>query len=77
MSENNILVKAFADLTALIPAESTVPVHDGDTVAAVLARLGLPENKAAIIFINNRHAELDTLLAPGDRLSIFPPLGGG
>ena len=77
MTDNTITVKAFADLTTIIPAVSLFSVQEGDTVAAVLARIGLPEDKAAIIFVNNRHAELDTLLFSGDRLSVFPPLGGG
>jgi molybdopterin converting factor small subunit len=50
---------------------------DGTTIQTVLNQLSIPENEAAIIFVNGRHAEPDTLLQDKDTVSIFPPIGGG
>jgi molybdopterin converting factor small subunit len=50
---------------------------DGITIRSILNDLSIPENEAAIIFVNGRHAEPDTLLLEKDTVSIFPPIGGG
>ncbi len=49
----------------------------GSTVLNVLNDLSIPENEAAIIFVNGRHADTDHVMLDGDALSIFPPIGGG
>jgi len=49
----------------------------GMTISNVLETLAIPENEAAIIFVNGRHAEPYSELHDGDTLSIFPPIGGG
>ena len=48
----------------------------GTEVADVAAGLGLAD-KPAVVFVNNRHAELDYVLEEGDTLAFFPPVGGG
>ncbi len=52
-------------------------MEPGSTVADIVRRLSISEKEAALIFVNNRHADLSTSLADGDTLSIFPPVGGG
>jgi molybdopterin synthase sulfur carrier subunit len=47
------------------------------TVGAVVARLGLEPGATGIILVNGVHAGADRVLAPGDEISLFPPLGGG
>ncbi len=47
------------------------------TVLQVLEDLNVPETEVKIVFVNNRHAKLDRVLADGDVLGIFPPIGGG
>jgi len=49
----------------------------GTTIRGILNDLSIPESDAAIIFVNGRHAEPDTLLLEKDTVSIFPPIGGG
>ena len=39
--------------------------------------LKIPEKDAKLIFINSVRKDRDTLLQDGDRLGIFPPVGGG
>jgi molybdopterin converting factor small subunit len=43
----------------------------------LLQQLDLPENKAKLIFIDGVKAELATVLEGGERIGIFPPVGGG
>jgi len=43
----------------------------------VIERLGIIKKDVAILLINGRDGQMDTLLKEGDKLSIFPPVGGG
>ena len=51
-------------------------VPEDATVADLIVRLGLPD-EPRVVFVNGRHAPDDQILAPGDRLAIFPPVAGG
>ena len=46
-------------------------------LADVIRDLNIPEKDAKLIFINSVRKDRDTLLQDGDRLGIFPPVGGG
>lgn len=73
-----ITVKCFASLASFQPADAEAfPITAGETVARLLARLGIPEGGAALIFVNNVHGTLDTVLRDGDTIGFFPPIGGG
>lgn len=72
-----VTVKLFASLRMDRFAVAERDYEDGATVGHVLLSLHIPEGEAAIIFINGRHAEADSLLKEGDLLAIFPPVGGG
>jgi molybdopterin converting factor small subunit len=47
------------------------------TVQDLLSRLNLPSEKAKLIFIDGTKAELSSRLEGGERVGIFPPVGGG
>lgn len=49
----------------------------GACVRTLLEELGIPEEKAFSILVNGRQAAPEDALSPGDRVSIFPPIGGG
>jgi molybdopterin synthase sulfur carrier subunit len=72
-----VTVKLFASLRKDRFAVDKRDYQDGTTVGHVLASLNILSEEAAIIFINGRHAEADSLLKEGDLLAIFPPVGGG
>ena len=57
------------------PFEMECP--EGTTIQNVLEMLNIPSFKARIIFVNNVHAAENTRLNNGDRVGIFPPVGGG
>ncbi len=74
----HITLKLFATLRAYAPEEADhYPVAPGTTVADIIRELKIPEKDAKLIFINSIRKEQDTRLQDGDRLGIFPPVGGG
>lgn len=49
----------------------------GLTVAGLLAGLGIAPQEVKIIMVNGRAAAPDDPLAEGDRVGLFPAVGGG
>lgn len=49
----------------------------GLTVAGLLARLDIAPQEVKIIMVNGRSAGLGDPLADGDRVGLFPAVGGG
>ncbi len=49
----------------------------GVTVAAVARGLAIRDADIGMVLVNNRQAELEQELSPGDTLSLFPVVGGG
>lgn len=47
------------------------------SVRDIVKRLELPEMEIHLAFVNGRVASLDRILQDGDRLALFPPIGGG
>jgi molybdopterin converting factor small subunit len=74
----HITLKLFATLRSYLPDDADhYAVAPGTTVADVVRALDIPVKDAKLVFINNIRRELDTPLQDGDRLGIFPPVGGG
>ncbi len=57
----------------------TNPVADrpGLTLEEAIDSLGIPQGAVAIALVNGHQARLDTELHDGDRVALFPPVGGG
>ncbi|GBC59500.1 molybdopterin synthase sulfur carrier subunit [Desulfonema ishimotonii] len=73
-----ITVRLFATLSKLTPENSDhYPIAPGTTVRELARNLNIPEKDAKLLFINNRKATLDSEIQDGDRVGIFPPVGGG
>lgn len=49
----------------------------GLTVGDVVDGEGLRRSDIHIIMINGKHGSLESELADGDRVGLFPPVGGG
>jgi len=50
-----------------------VPVEEGDTIAKIARRIGIPfEEIGNNIFLNGDYSALERRVADGDRLAIFP-----
>ena len=73
-----IKLKLYATLQAFMPSQGEdYPISLGMTVRDILGQLNLPEEKAKLIFIDGMKAELSSGLKGGERVGIFPPVGGG
>jgi molybdopterin converting factor small subunit len=74
----SVIVKCFASLSRFTPPDADAhPVAPGETVAALVKRLGIPPEELKLVFVNGAHAGLDAPLADGDRVGLFPAVGGG
>lgn len=71
-------LRCFATLAPLMPANAgALPIAPGETALELVRRLGIPLEEIKLVFVNGAAASLDTVLADGDRVGIFPPVGGG
>lgn len=57
--------------------ETDVEMEAGETVRAVLGRLGIPATAAALILVNGEASSAEHALAPGDRVVLLPLIVGG
>jgi molybdopterin converting factor small subunit len=71
-------LKLFATLAARLPANATeFAIEAGTTIGQLIDRLEISPSEAKLIFVNGVRTELDTVLQGGERVGIFPPVGGG
>lgn len=74
----HITLKLYATLQIFMPAGAEkYPITTGMTVHDLLDQIEMPAEKAKLIFIDGTKAELSSRLMGGERLGIFPPVGGG
>jgi molybdopterin converting factor small subunit len=77
-----IAVKLFASLARFMPDKNIkkpyiIEIQKGTTISDVFKSIGIPEDAVKLIFLNGLHATTDQILKDGDKLGVFPPLGGG
>ena len=73
-----IQLKLYATLRKFIPDdEDEISVEQGSSVSDVLKQLGIPSTEAKLVFIDGKRGGIDTILDGGERVGIFPPVGGG
>lgn len=72
-----LTVRLFATLREGRGKEVALDAVEGTTPRTLAARLSIPESDIAILLVNGRDGTLDDKLAEGDRVSFFPPVGGG
>ncbi|MEF8823180.1 MAG: MoaD/ThiS family protein [Desulfohalobiaceae bacterium] len=76
-AEMLISVKSYATLRGYQPEDGVLEVEEGASVNTVLQKLGLPPEEAKVVFVNGKHASLDQVLQEGDKIALFPSVGGG
>lgn len=54
-----------------------VDIDAGRTVREVLEQLGVPPGESRIVFVNNRSSTPSHPLQGGERVGVFPAIGGG
>jgi molybdopterin converting factor small subunit len=77
-----IEVRLFANLADYLPAggragTAVVEVPGGATVGDLVRRLAIPDGLPRLALVNGRDAGPEHPLAPGDVVSLLPPLAGG
>ncbi len=73
-----IEIKLFATLTKFLPDNSDAfPIDEGETIQSLIEKLGLPEKEVTLMFINSLRSDRDSVIKDGDRVGLFPPVGGG
>ncbi|CCO24256.1 MoaD/ThiS family protein [Maridesulfovibrio hydrothermalis] len=73
-----ITLLCYATFAEKSPKDSeNFPIAEGETVHGVLDRVGIPIDEVKIIFINGVSSAIDAALSDGDRVGVFPAVGGG
>lgn len=76
--KSRIQLKLFATLRQFTPPSADNYLIDpGIRICDLLEQIKIPREKAKLIFINGVKAELGNTLEGGERVGIFPPVGGG
>lgn len=73
-------VRLFADLPEHSRSRRRrleIVARDGLTVREVLVDEGIDPDLVKIVMVNGMHAGLDQEVRDGDRVALFPPVGGG
>lgn len=73
----NITVRLFANLRINNEKEMLIDLPEGSTPKDIIKLLGITEEDAAIIMINGRSKDFNSIIEENDTVSIFPPVGGG
>lgn len=77
-----IEVHLYAGLLQYLPHEKrgrsiTMEIREDATVQELLQTFNIPHGAVKLIFLNGTHARVDSVLKNGDRLGLFPAVGGG
>lgn len=77
-----IEIHLYASLAKYLPADAKnktcskeLPNHW--TISDLIKAMGVPDRSVKLIFLNGVHAHRSTELKDGDRVGLFPPVGGG
>lgn len=77
----NIEVRLYATLRRYLPETpngiTTIEVTEGITVLEVINQLGIDPAEVHLSMLNGMGCELAQTVNHGDRLGLFPPIGGG
>lgn len=72
-----VVVKLFASLRTNREKEILMDLKEDSTPKTIMEQIYIPEDDVAIIMINGRRKEIDTVIQENDTISFFPPVGGG
>jgi molybdopterin converting factor small subunit len=76
--ESRIQIKLFASLQKFMPASAgKYAIEAGITVGALLQQLDIPQDMIKLVLFDNVRSESTSILKGGERVGIFPPVGGG
>lgn len=68
----------FATLSRYLPENAErYEVMENITIEALILDLKIPLELVKLIFINGKRQEISYQIKEGDRVGLFPPIGGG
>lgn len=75
-------VRVFSGLEKFLSSQRfgepvTVDLPEGATIRNLLHQMGIPEDQVFTILVDGRHQTLNYTAREGERISFFPPVGGG
>jgi molybdopterin synthase sulfur carrier subunit len=78
MAHDRIEMRLYASLQKWkSPPVAEYELAGIDTVRDLLKESGIPEHEVAIVIVNGKRGQLDSVLQHGDSVSLFPLIGGG
>jgi len=77
-----IEVRLYATLRQSAPATATsgvfpVQMPDGSTIGELVSAIQIDPAEIKLYMVNGASVEMDHVLHEGDRVGMFPPVGGG
>ena len=73
-----IHINFYSTLKRFTPEpDKPYPIVPGMSIKDVLISLHVPLEDIKLIFVDGKKAGIDTELRGGERIGIFPPIGGG
>ena len=77
-----IEVYLYASLAKYLPESADgksvwISCDSGCSAADIADHLQIPKKEIKLVFVNGVRKAADTPLSDGDRLGLFPPVGGG
>ncbi|CCH47375.1 MoaD/ThiS family protein [Pseudodesulfovibrio piezophilus] len=73
-----IELKCFATLAQFLPENhEDFSIDPGETILSLMTKLGIPATEVSLMFINSARAYPESEIRNGDRVGLFPPVGGG
>ena len=77
----NIDVRLYATLRQHQPEAPagvlSAELPEGASVRALMEKLGIDPAEVHILMVNGASSPVDQVLKDGDRVGLFPPVGGG
>lgn len=72
----------YASLAKYLPPEAKyktliMDIDKNSTIRDIIEQMNIDEKSVKLIFLNGIHADVRNRLKDGDRIGIFPPVGGG
>ena len=73
-----IEIKLYATLLPYAPANaSCYPIESGTSIEKLIEELKIPKDQVKLVFSNGVKCDWGTPINAGDRIGVFPPVGGG
>ena len=72
----------YASLSKYLPPDAKfktwfMEIDKNTTIKDIIEQMNIDEKSVKLIFLNGVHAVAGKVLKDGDRIGIFPPVGGG